>query len=78
MPKPRANWLSASSARSGVANRYPSALPTYVKNVAPKYRTSGKKRDAENVGVKHTVAPLASAGAHNAINAFPWNNGMQQ
>ncbi|SKV08588.1 Uncharacterised protein [Mycobacteroides abscessus subsp. abscessus] len=49
-----------------------------MKNVAPKYRTSGKKRDAENVGVKHTVAPLASAGAHNAINAFPWNNGMQQ
>ncbi|SKX67559.1 Uncharacterised protein [Mycobacteroides abscessus subsp. massiliense] len=49
-----------------------------MKNVAPKYRMSGRKRDAEKVGIKQTVAPLASAGAHSAINAFPWNSGMQQ
>jgi len=38
----------------------------------------GGEPDAENAGVRQTVAPLARAGAHSAISALPWNNGMQQ
>ncbi|BBZ56451.1 hypothetical protein MPHO_34430 [Mycolicibacterium phocaicum] len=49
-----------------------------MKNVAPKYRTSGRNPDAEKLGVRQTVAPTASAGAHSAMMALPWNSGMQQ
>ena len=34
--------------------------------------------DAVNFGTRHTVAPADRAGAHNPINALPWNSGMQQ
>ena len=49
-----------------------------MKKVAPKCRTSGRNPAAVNFGVRHTVAPLASAGAHSAMIALPWNSGMQQ
>jgi hypothetical protein len=47
-----------------------------LKNEAPNRRTSGRNLVAENFLAIAMVAPMPRTGAQLAINALPWNRGI--